>query len=52
LRSEGRDTRLQREKDEKAAKRRKVRDTLRSESVLNPDNDTKNSTPPNTEGKE
>jgi electron transport complex protein RnfC len=52
LRSEGRDARLQREKDEKAAKRRKVRDTLRSESVLNPDNNAKAAATPKTEGKE
>ncbi|MDQ6956276.1 MAG: electron transport complex subunit RsxC [Mariprofundaceae bacterium] len=52
LRSEGRDARLQREKDEKAAKRRKVRDTLRSESVLNPDNDAKAKTSPTTKDKE
>jgi len=52
LRSEGRDARLQREKDEKAAKRRKVRDTLRSESVLNPDNNAKPAATPKTAGKE
>jgi len=52
LRSEGREARLQREKDEKAAKRRKVRDTLRSESVLNPDNNAKPAATPKTEGKE
>ncbi|MDQ6955500.1 MAG: electron transport complex subunit RsxC [Mariprofundaceae bacterium] len=49
LRSEGRDARLQREKDEKAAKRRKLRATLRSESVLNTANEEKTATQPKTE---
>jgi len=52
LRSEGRDARLQREKDAKAAKRRKVRDTLRPESALSPNNNTKPSTTPKEESKE
>jgi len=49
LRSEGRDARLQREKDEKAAKRRKVRNTLHTESVLDPDNNAKPAITPKTE---
>jgi len=51
-RSEGRDARLQREKDEKAAKRRKVRNTLRPDPVPTPDNTTNPSPMPKEDDKE